>query len=95
MKSEGYAPSGAGERKGNGMSNWQPIETAPKDGTRVVLYLPEFAEEYRIAFWARSWGEWQTIPGLYSCRSASHWMPLPPPPATAKGRPERDMEAVG
>lgn len=25
---------------------WQPIETAPKDGARVFLYSPEFGGEY-------------------------------------------------
>jgi len=45
---------------------WQPIETAPKDGTKVILWLPDF-HSVEMA--------WFCVPA-----EASHWMPLPTPP---------------
>ena len=76
---------------------WQPIETAPKDGTVVLLYKPDerMVGEYMLAGY---WGQW---PGINDCWIAcdgkpqgylsgvtgtyqghpTHWMPLPNPPA--------------
>jgi len=63
------------------MSNpieWQPIETAPKDGTRI-LGFNENLEVYipNIYFWDDKWityffDEYST--------ELTHWMPLPKPP---------------
>lgn len=55
---------------------WQPIETAPKDGTPVLV---------ATAFWVRDAYWSHAFEGWYSNHSAvpppTHWMPLPPPPA--------------
>ncbi len=61
------------------MSDWQPIETAPKDGTailvwdgvsvRVVTYMHD--DEHGEAVW---------FPDGMPFVRASHWMPLPAPP---------------
>ena len=65
-------------------ARWQPIETAPKDGTRVLLYwhgivkLGWFGPASRIdrgACWRTN-----TTEGGPSA-TPSHWMPLPHPPA--------------
>jgi hypothetical protein len=54
---------------------WQPIETAPKDGTRF-LYAWRDPED----------GEWTIAVGFWSRPSdddvgpITHWMPLPAPP---------------
>lgn len=58
--------------------NWQPIETAPKDGTRVLLYRAEYAESMAIGYYDSEWACWNAIGGFEF--SASHWMPLPEPP---------------
>ena len=75
------------------MSDWQTIETGPKDGTRVLLLLPTFREGYRvqIGYYAHTKSftndkltyesaEWH-VEGhsafLGGPPKPSHWMPLP------------------
>lgn len=68
--------------------NWQPISTAPKDGT-VLLYGTMLtyccSNDDRgkpmgklVAEGSRRGDRWWV--GLYECRP-THWMPLPEPPA--------------
>ena len=62
---------------------WQPIETAPKDG-RMVLIRTESGDEWTgtfAAYWSASrqaffYSQDRSVP------NATHWMPLPPPPET-------------
>lgn len=73
---------------------WLPIETAPKDGTRIMVFCPWvgvcgpanwdvcwFAKKPR-PFWTH-WGE--RIWGTSRVREdqPTHWMPLPDPPQSA------------
>ena len=73
--------------------NWQPIETAPRDGTSILLFCGGQPEDnMAVGFWSTSiWVTYgnQNIKGawvIYECRSdtievhPTHWMPLPPPP---------------
>lgn len=68
------------------MTEWQPIETAPKDGTRVLLWN---GQEMFVAHWwnpSRSCPAWFFFFGSTSendgtVPNATHWMPLPEPPA--------------
>lgn len=64
------------------MSAWQPIDTAPKDGTWVLAYSPN-------GNWRRiSWGKnrfneacWTSVDWWFFEREEfTHWMPLPEPP---------------
>jgi hypothetical protein len=72
--------------------NWQPIETAPKDGTALlVINGPKggyYTESFQIgiARWSRAYGhksdEWLSTvccDGV-SAFEPTHWMPLPEPP---------------
>ncbi|NRA59196.1 MAG: DUF551 domain-containing protein [Phycisphaerales bacterium] len=63
------------------MSEWQPIETAPRDGTMLVLWLPH---EGGIGWGSSGTPDdpWWGAPfGCYDeYMNPSHWMPLPDPP---------------
>ena len=66
---------------------WQPIETAPKDGSWVLLFLPEWGRgQARIGQWIRS----REDSGWYGREfkevfndGPTHWMPLPDSPTEA------------
>lgn len=69
------------------MSEWQPIKTAPKDGTRFIGGEPNNYARTRIYWWShpqfRKFGNGWAFEGdkLYN---PTHWMPLPPPPKGEK-----------
>ncbi len=66
------------------MSEWQPIETAPRDGTRVLLYLvyrndclpPLNTEGAHVDDYGWHWMGKRAN----SAYRPSHWMPLPKAP---------------
>lgn len=63
-------------------SQWQPIETAPRDGS-FVLVCQSRNGIIRTAHWADTWDHWAIASGAMSYISGvTHWMPLPAPPAT-------------
>jgi hypothetical protein len=72
---------------------WEPIETAPKDGTHVLVYarLGHNGKVRRsrhgcfvnVAHFEPSWG-WLTSPSDYQIKP-THWRPLPAPPALEQG----------
>lgn len=65
--------------------DWQPIETAPKDGTIVIAYYPatnQYNDRVMIVRrksrgWAPAGGGNRTL-----VSSPTHWMPLPPAPTS-------------
>jgi hypothetical protein len=71
---------------------WQPIETAPKDGTHILVYFGPGCGIYQC-FWSeepfgKGIGSWCVTDNKYEDRplrgysegADSHWMPLPEPP---------------
>ncbi|KKM22878.1 hypothetical protein LCGC14_1620870 [marine sediment metagenome] len=74
-----------GEAAARAMTHeWQPIETAPKDGTWVFLFVPghgparaRWSHNPGMADGWRSHGTGRTI------TQGTHWMPLPEPPRPA------------
>jgi hypothetical protein len=55
---------------------WQPIETAPKDGTRIIGSHREWVEVLEA-----SNGAWfQFDLDCFTTYHPTHWMPLPEPP---------------
>ena len=71
------------------MSEWQPISTAPRDGTPILI-----ARKDETFGWVRGWATWVDvrgisgwlshgfceIPGNLGLAHPTHWMPLPEPP---------------
>lgn len=72
---------------------WQPIETAPKDGTPILLYKPNEKRmgAYLLAgFWDVEWWACAGSKLVYFSRldqreygHPTHWQPLPEPPEEA------------
>lgn len=66
---------------------WHPIETAPKDGTSIILHIQKHNETYYDCKWGPygfetyEWdGESYDWSPILSSASLTHWMPLPEPP---------------
>ncbi len=71
-------------------AGWRDIESAPRDGTRIMLWLREPWACVELALWYEPWGVWLTeryLPGEtdemggIGADVPTHWMPLPPAPA--------------
>jgi hypothetical protein len=57
---------------------WQPIETAPKDGTRILLFTKMYGPS--TGHWDAFNGSWVLHSVLNSEAEITHWQPLPTPP---------------
>lgn len=55
---------------------WQPIETAPKDDTDVLVHC----EDGGIVIGCFAGGKWWIEQTYFEERKPSHWMPLTEPP---------------
>jgi hypothetical protein len=70
------------------MSKWQPIETAPKDGSYIMIL---FDGEHRVVSWVEPikgariwhWAERDQIEPSFNPALVTHWMPLPEPPQSS------------
>ena len=60
-------------------SGWQPINSAPKDGTAILTFQINAMTggKMKVAFWRDD-----TVPKGWSAseESPTYWMPLPAPP---------------
>lgn len=74
---------------------WQPIETAPRDGTYVLVYPPiwggptcSIAQFDNDGFARKPRPFWYRIDADSQTRSRekppTHWQPMPAPPGTSK-----------
>lgn len=63
--------------------DWQPIETAPKDGQDILLFVQPSREQF-IAYWHKRFSRWcfgESLTGLrLFTKGETHWMPLPSAP---------------
>lgn len=67
------------------MSEWQKIETAPKDqvillGLPMVGNIKEWDRRVYEGRWNEDQSTWTSVNGFIVLSVATHWMPLPPPP---------------
>jgi len=74
----------AAEREGEMSDDWHPIETAPKDGTYILLgwFLDGGGGPPEVAFWDSTRKTWCSSRLLKAegYFSPTHWMPLPERP---------------
>ncbi len=63
------------------MSEWEPIDTAPKDGSHMLLYRPEIQF---VGYYGGANSGWRiNAPGLPAMFPLpTHWMPLQALPIT-------------
>jgi hypothetical protein len=76
------------------MSEWQPIETAPKDGTYILLYESDQSRPVKMGCWLDSEHK-RNGQVIHSAQrwsygiiwvfggdnpNPTHWMPIPEPP---------------
>jgi Protein of unknown function (DUF551) len=61
------------------MSTWQPIETAPKDGTRILI--TSNWTDYANKPLGCEVGRWDGFQWVACEKEPTHWMPLPEPPS--------------
>ena len=73
-----------------GLRAWEPISTAPKDGTEILAAVADISApngtRIEIILWDLNfWWRWRTVK-LKEPASPTHWMPLPAPPDAALSR---------
>lgn len=78
---------------------WMPIETAPRDSTARLVWVPENKCIYCVSWkrdeeypWSGRWvifgGGWRDV-----IQRPTHWMPLPEPPQEKVDEIKRPVEA--
>lgn len=66
------------------MTDWQSIETAPRDGTGILAKLPDSDMPHTVKFWRGVWVLAWDHSALVNWDEPTHWMPLPPPPSLGR-----------
>jgi hypothetical protein len=80
------------------VGKWQPIETAPRDGTRIIIGWP--GGGIRYAYWLNNsptWSGWK-VPSLelpLPSAPPTHWQPLPEPLSAATSATSATSERGG
>jgi hypothetical protein len=60
---------------------WQTMETAPRDGTWILITMPDYRVE--VGWWHRNAWRYSHEKGYKA--TPTHWAPLPPPPEHGSG----------
>jgi hypothetical protein len=53
---------------------WQSMDTAPKDGTKIIVWLPRSAQQVSSVYWHN--GAWLGGPVGNSVEIPAYWLPL-------------------
>jgi len=81
-------------RAERGAEGWEPIATAPKDGTVLLGYSARWAMDMpELVVWLDGFrierAGWFTYQGRHRfVNQPTHWRPLPPPPVASSGESE-------
>ena len=70
------------------MTQWQPIETAPKDGTDILVFCSTINQKEMAVVWFDPFAGW--INFREDSYAPCSWMPLPPPPQSPSSTPATD-----
>lgn len=68
------------------MSEWQSIETAPRDATKILVCGPHIDGNLYmdVTAWPVGWDlKWPVAYMAYAAGEPTHWMPLPAPPQSS------------
>lgn len=100
LAQEAVARAAARPSAGQDLQTWQPIETAPKDGTTILVFkrtepcwsvigLAFWISEHGITGWM-SYGipQHSEEPNTLGLAHPTHWMPLPLPPPAERPDPQ-------
>lgn len=68
---------------------WQPIQTAPKDGTIVLLWWPYWRDRAVIGYYDKVRHCWNSDVALETAEPPKGWMRLPSVPIAAIGNDKR------
>lgn len=75
-------------------AEWQPIDTAPKDGSQILVFghpkamkvrHPNVADAVMVGWWDGEQWVVDRSRRPYETAMVFYWMPLPPPPALIAG----------
>lgn len=71
------------------LEEWQPIETAPKDGSWFLAWAQRDSSPYRVSWGRNHNGQltWCTMFGSFFEGYLTHWKPLDPPAALQGAAP--------
>lgn len=61
--------------------SWRPIESAPRDGTGILVKLPDSDMPHTAKFWRGSWTVAWDHSELKGWDAPTHWMPIPELPS--------------
>lgn len=63
------------------MSDWQPIETAPKNQRVIIQANHDATDECAMGWWDEIDGNWYYSPQGHIVQwKPTHWQPIPAPP---------------
>lgn len=78
LMSEQVEKSAEGWRAAARDEGWLPIDSAPRDGTAILVVWAAH-DDYAVVWWEA--GEWCEASNDNVVADMTHWMPLPAPPA--------------